>query len=189
MHWALKNGERTTAQPGLRAQCPGCRGEVLAKCGSIVVWHWAHLADDCDTWNEPESAWHLGWKQRFPDDWQEVVLGNHRADVKTPKLVVELQASSISPEEIQARERHYRNMVWLLRGGDFEDNLCIRQRDGYLSFRWKWPRKSWWSAKMPIVIDTRAGLLYVRKLHHETPCGGWGIWISENEFLGRCGLK
>ena len=217
MIWALQNEERVTAEPGGQGECPCCRGDVLAKCGSIVTWHWAHKADDCDTWHEPESEWHIGWKRRFPEDWQEVVVGNHRADVKTPKLVVELQASSISAETIQEREQHYRNMVWLLRGEDFKDNLSIRNpvgkcsqcgtreeiyadldgcwkcggsiqpREGYITFRWRWPRKSWWSAQMPVVIDTGDGLLLVKKLHANTPCGGWGVWITETEFLTRCG--
>lgn len=188
MIWALQNAERVTAEPGGRGECPCCRGDVMAKCGSIVVWHWAHKADDCDPWHEPESEWHIRWKRRFPDDWQEVVIGNHRADVKTPKLVVELQASSISAEEIKEREQHYRNMVWLLRGDDFKDNLWLRQRAGFMSFRWRWPRKSWWSAQMPVVIDTGDGLLLVKKLHANTPCGGWGVWITETEFLTRCGM-
>lgn len=188
MIWALQNAERVTAEPGGLGQCPCCRSDVLAKCGSIVTWHWAHKVDDCDSWYEPESEWHIGWKQRFPDDWQEVVIRNHRADIKTPKLVVELQATSISAEEIKARERHYKNMVWLLRGEDFKANLSLRQRDGFMSFRWRWPRKSWWSAQMPVVIDTGERLLHVKKLYANTPCGGWGVWITETEFLRRCGM-
>lgn len=219
MIWAIQNERRVTAEPGESAQCPCCQSSVMAKCGSIVAWHWAHKADDCDPWHEPESEWHIGWKRKFPSEWQEVVIGNHRADVKTPKLVVELQASSISSEEIQERERHYRNMVWMLRGADFKDNLHIRKpagicsqcgkreqplyspikcwkcggminpRDGFVTFSWRWPRKSWWSARMPMVIDTGDGLLHVKKLHQNTPCGGWGVWITEAEFLTRCGMR
>lgn len=188
MIWALKNSVRVTAKPGEYGECPCCCSKVIAKCGSIVTWHWAHEVNDCDPWHESESAWHIRWKRRFPADWQEVVIGNHRADVKTPKLVVELQASNISAEEIQERERYYRNLVWLLRGEDFQDNLKLRERNDFLTFRWKWPRKSWWSAQMPIVIDTDEGLLLVKKLHANMPCGGWGIWITETEFLTRCGL-
>jgi hypothetical protein len=162
---------------------------VVAKCGDVVCWHWAHTAKDCDPWHEPESEWHLRWKRKFPIEWQEVVIGNHRADVRTPKLVVELQASCISPGEIREREAHYRNMVWLLRGQDFSDNLHLRERNGYLSFRWLWPRKSWWSARSPIVIDLGIKIIHIRKLHADTPCGGWACEISEQQFMARCGFN
>lgn len=187
MIWAIHNNERKLAGPGERGICPCCKGEVMAKCGEIVSWHWAHKADDCDQWHEPESEWHLAWKRKFPAEWQEIVIGNHRADVKTPKLVVELQASCISADEIREREAHYKNMVWLLRGDDFRDNLSLRKREGYLSFRWRWPRKSWWAASAPIVIDLTYGLLHVKKLHAHTPCGGWANEITLHEFMTRCG--
>lgn len=184
---AIKNGERVEARPGARATCPCCGGAVVSKCGSILVWHWAHEKAECDPWYEPESEWHIKWKQRFPVEWQEVVLGCHRADIKTPKLVVELQAGAISPEEIRERERHYGNMVWLLRGEDFSENIDLRKQSGYLSFRWKWPRKSWWEATKPMVIDLPTGMIHVRKLHHNTPCGGWAKKITLEQFMARCG--
>jgi competence protein CoiA len=187
MLWANRDGERVEASPCARANCPCCGGAVIAKCGSIVIWHWAHEAAECDPWYEPESEWHISWKKRFPPAWQEVVVGNHRADIRTPKLVVELQSTGISPEEITERETHYRNMVWLVRGHDFADNISLRQRDGYLSFRWRWPRKSWWAARMPIVIDLPDRMIHVRKLHNNTPCGGWADEITEEQFMMRCG--
>jgi competence protein CoiA len=189
MIWAINNNKRELATPGKRAICPCCGTQVIAKCGEILSWHWSHKSSDCDPWHEPESDWHLKWKRKFPDEWQEVVIGAHRADVKTPKLVIEFQASCISAQEIRQREAHYRNMVWLLRGHDFEDNLSLRNRDGYLSFRWKWPRKSWWAATSPIVIDLSDKLIHVKKLHSNTPCGGWGNEMSEEEFIKRCGSK
>jgi len=190
MHWAMYDGVRRVAGPGARAVCPCCQNEVLAKCGEIIRWHWAHRANDCDTWHEPESEWHLSWKRKFPNEWQEVVIGCHRADVKTPKLVVELQASSLSAGEIRERERHYGSMVWLLRGHSFDSNLDVRltASSGFFTFRWKWPRKSWWYATAPIVIDLLGHLLHVKKLYPDTPCGGWGYRITEEQFMQRCGV-
>lgn len=187
MLWAISNQERVKAFPGARAKCPCCEVGVMAKCGSIVTWHWAHETNECDPWFEPESEWHIRWKQQFPPEWQEVIVGKHRADIKTPKLVIELQASCISPEEIEARERHYRSMLWLLRGDDFADNFSLRKHDGYLSFRWKWPRKSWWAAKMPIVIDFQDGMIKVKKLYGNIPCGGWANEITKKQFMAICG--
>jgi len=72
------------ATPGARSTCPGCGGELVAKCGRIVTWHWAHLAADCDPWSEPESEWHRRWKFWFlshPGVRVEVPMAEHRADV------------------------------------------------------------------------------------------------------------
>jgi hypothetical protein len=87
---------------------------VVAKCGSLVAWHWAHLELDCDPWHEPESDWHRTWKSSFPEDWQEIVCGEHRADIKTPELVIEFQKSHLPLPELKAREAFYRRMVWVL---------------------------------------------------------------------------
>ncbi len=114
MLWAYSCGQKIEAQPGRRAQCPSCCGELVAKCGEHVAWHWAHKSRDCDPWSEPESKWHVEWKRRFPDHWQEVVVGSHRADVQTPHGVIEFQKSAISSAEIREREGFYRRMVWVL---------------------------------------------------------------------------
>jgi len=192
MFWANKDGQRVGAQPGNRGECPCCHGTVLAKCGEIVSWHWAHETNDCDPWYEAESAWHRRWKGFFPDDWQEAVIGRHRADIRTPKFILELQASSISSDEIVEREQFYADhggMLWLLKGADFAENFELRIRDGYFSFRWRWPRQSWWFAKKPIVIDFPAfGLFYIEKIYQHLPCGGWGNELNATEFLNECGL-
>lgn len=119
MLWANQNGEKIQAWPGLRATCPACGGDVVPKCGEIVEWHWAHKARDCDSWGEPESQWHLGWKARFPADWQEVVMGPHRADVRTPRGVIEFQKSAISAAEIREREQFYGKMIWVVDASGF----------------------------------------------------------------------
>src|SRR4051812_12757131 len=78
MKFALVAGERREAQPGLSGICEGCTAAMIAKCGTLKVWHWAHRsAVVCDHWWESETAWHRGWKNLFPESWQEFV---HRAD-------------------------------------------------------------------------------------------------------------
>lgn len=190
MRWATRNETRVEATPNERAICPACKGDVHSKCGGIVTWHWAHrVGDDCDRWYEPESEWHLRWKKCFPDTWQEVVIGEHRADVKTPKFILELQASTISEEEIFEREKFYGEMRWLLKGDEFHENIEMRLRDGYLSFRWKNPRKSWWAAHKSIFIDfPNFGLFRVGKIYPELPCGGWGVDVDAKAFFVECGL-
>lgn len=119
--------EKISPRPGMRALCPSCGGDVLAKCGSIKAWHWSHVAADCDPWSEPETEWHLNWKRRFPPECREVVIGNHRADVRTKNgIVIEFQHSSISVEEIRDREAFYgERMMWVIDGAKFRKNCPI----------------------------------------------------------------
>lgn len=119
--FALVDNRKQLAHPERRGQCPGCDGEVFAKCGEIRIWHWSHAADhDCDPWSEGESEWHLGWKKHAEADRTEVVIERngvkHRADILCiNSAVLELQASSISPAEIREREGFYKYMAWLFR--------------------------------------------------------------------------
>lgn len=155
MIWALKDNQRIEATPETKAVCPVCNGEVISKCGEIKVWHWAHKNfNDCDSWGEEETEWHRAWKNEFPKEQQEVVLLNHRADIQLESgLIIELQNSSISPEEIQEREAFYRDMLWLLNGVKFAKNLLLRVKSNYFTFRWKSPPKSWWLSNKKIFID------------------------------------
>ena len=190
MRIAIQDGNRTMATPAQKADCPTCGSQVISKCGEIKVWHWAHSSLDCDTWSEPESQWHIDWKERFPTDWQEVTIGKHRADVKTPKGVIEFQASSISSYDVRAREDHYQNMVWVLKGSNFKENLEFTKQKGYHSFRWKHPRKTWWDAKKPIYIDMGNGIMFnIKKIHKGVPCGGWGKYLTVDDFMNTYNRK
>lgn len=171
MEWALVNGQRVKAEKsGAIGVCPGCGGEVRAKCGEIVSWHWAHINADCDPWSEPETDWHRKWKGYFPDTWQEVTKPPHRADVAGPDGVLEIQRSGISPAEIREREQFYGRMAWLLNGHDFWKNLEWIKVDGdYHRFRWKHARKTWIEAQRQIFIDTPFGLFRVKAIRD----GSW----------------
>ncbi len=156
MIWAVKNDERIKATREQRkATCSLCDEEVIAKCGEIKIWHWSHKKDFvCDPFGEPETLWHLEWKNYFKGNEQEVIIGKHRADIKTKNgLIIEVQNSPISPEKIIDRENFYKNMIWILNGKTIADNFLIRNKKGILTFRWKNPLKSWWFANKPIYID------------------------------------
>jgi hypothetical protein len=154
MRYALFSGEKTEAFPGARGTCPGCGGETIAKCGALKIWHWAHVGDDCDPWHEPESAWHLGWKNEAPSAQCEVVIGQHRADiVGKDGTVVELQHSAIPPADIAARERFYGRMIWLFDAAPFAENVSLRIRGSYTTFRWRWPRKTHGEITRPLFWD------------------------------------
>jgi len=187
MKWAIKNGQRILATPNNKAECPLCKKEVIAKCGLIKVWHWAHKSNkDCDNWYEPETQWHLEWKNKFPKEQQEVKVGKHRADIKIKDMVIELQNSNLSPKEIIERENYYKNMIWLLNGRKIAKNLELRKKNkSYITFRWKHPPKSWWKAKKPIYLDFGLGffMIHVRKIYSNLPCGGWGHLLTREDFL------
>lgn len=114
MRWAKNNsGDRILAKKNTLGFCPSCGSKLTPKCGEIITNHWSHKSGDCDSWSEPETKWHINWKQLFPEGEQEVVVENHRADIKTNHCVIELQHSSINPETIREREKFYGRMLWI----------------------------------------------------------------------------
>lgn len=186
---ALVDGARISAVPGLRGLCPSCDNRVLSKCGSINIWHWAHIASaDCDTWREEETPWHREWKGRFPIDSVEVVLENHRADVhlQPTKTTIEFQHSPISPEEIFQRELFYGfygPLWWVFDLADTGDRFTFTKRETYHTFRWRHPRRSILTASSPSLWDFgMRGLFHPRKIYHD-PCAGWGTFINRNEWI------
>jgi competence protein CoiA len=122
VRFAMVDDRRIEATPGQTGHCPNCAKPMIAKCGTQVIWHWAHKGVRCDGWWEPETAWHRAWKDQFPAEWQEFVCEGdggerHIADVFTSHgLVIEFQHSRLPPEEQAAREAFYRNMVWVVDG-------------------------------------------------------------------------
>jgi len=124
MKFAIVNGKKEEAQPKAKGTCLHCDSEMVAKCGKVKVWHWAHKGtQSCDPWWESETEWHREWKNQFPNEWQEIshtdsVTGEkHIADVKTPfGLVIEFQHSPIKDEERISREHFYDKMIWVVDG-------------------------------------------------------------------------
>ncbi|WP_051645092.1 competence protein CoiA family protein [Labrenzia sp. DG1229] len=123
MRFALHNDLRIEATPRANGTCPGCGAELIARCGTKKVWHWAHKGQrHCDHWWENETQWHRDWKNNFPAEWQEIAARDehgelHIADIKTPKgLVVEFQHSYIKPEEARTRTKFHQPMFWIVDG-------------------------------------------------------------------------
>ena len=174
MKFALEAGERVEALAGGRGMCPFCKGEVIAKCGSHRVWHWAHRGiRDCDSWAEPETEWHRAWKNNFPAEFQEFAQHDeetgerHIADVRTSHcLVLEFQHSHLNPQERKARERFYGNMLWIVDGArlkrDYPRFVTGRERfrpiiNGYflLAFPEECFPEMWLNSSVPVIFDFR----------------------------------
>ena len=123
MKFAIVDDTRTEATKGVRGICPSCGSELIAKCGVQKVHHWAHKGTrTCDSWWEPETEWHRTWKNNFDLTMQEVIKidpisgERHIADIYLPHndLVIEFQHSPIDIEEINAREKFYKRMIWVI---------------------------------------------------------------------------
>lgn len=132
MQIALFNGQRSTARPKSVGKCQYCGREMIAKCGSVVIWHWAHKSRRrCDPWWENETEWHREWKAKFPLEWQEVIFHaadgeRHIADVLTKDgKVIEFQHSSMPLKELSAREAFYHELVWVVDATPFLSGFHI----------------------------------------------------------------
>jgi len=184
MRYAVDHVEPTQ---GARSTCPSCGAPVIAKCGRVMVWHWAHEANsDCDPWSEPTTEWHLAWQRRVPVECREVVIGPHRADIVLPledgRMVVEIQHSGISIEEIREREEFYGRMIWIFDATEATKagRLTIRkpwmesthmfldaksgehsgeQSAGPYIWEWRRGRSSLRHCKRPVLLDTGDKLL------------------------------
>jgi len=179
------DGAPCEATPGESAYCPGCGDPVIAKCGDVNAWHWAHkIREDCDPWSEPESAWHIDWKNHFPRSNQEVILPPHRADIRTDnRLVIELQHSAISPEVIREREKFYGNMVWVVDAEEFVQNFEIFPHRGYIAFRWKWMRRSWLAAEKQVLLDLRDEMFLFEIVKLNKKGTGYGHLLNKQELI------
>lgn len=182
-----------------RGTCPSCAASVLARTGPIVAPHWAHVAtSDCDPWAEPMTRWHAEWQAHAPIGQTEITIGCHRADVVTADgWIIEIQHSSLSTSDVAAREAHYgKRMVWIwdAREPYDEARLDVRNRNAYVTFRWKHPRKVIGACRRRVLLDLGTEhLLALRSIHTEAPCGGWGHlvqrrvverWISRDAAEG-----
>ena len=52
--------------PGQRATCPYCESVMIAKCGAVLDWHWAHLGTTCQEWEIRDGRGQTHGKQSLP---------------------------------------------------------------------------------------------------------------------------
>jgi competence protein CoiA len=173
MKFALIDNIRTEATKGSKGTCPSCGSELIAKCGSLKIHHWAHKAIlTCDPWWESETEWHRKWKSNFPDKWQEVIMHDeqtsekHIADVRTDHgLVIEFQHSAIKTEERIYREKFYTNIVWIVDGtrlgrdyprflkGKNDLRGTQRKEFFFVDFPDECFPKTWIESAVPVIFD------------------------------------
>lgn len=191
----IDGAKRRPNHKGERATCRDCGGELHAVIPIQNERHWRHRGGDCDAWSEPETAWHVGWKEKFEPNEREVTLRDtqlntfHRADVLCSqpsgrKVVLELQHSSISEEERKAREDFYKKddrlMFWLLhifndrsssRRFSFEMSLAYNK---CFEFRNRTFGHMEWMGRSSQFIDRWKQ----SNAHVFLSCGGWVFYLA-----------
>ena len=186
---------------GATAVCQDCGQPVRAKCGSIVVPHWAHFPrTDTDSFSEGETAWHWCWKALVQVSQREVVLvrngQTHRADLignyyGIQEVVVELQHSPISPEEAEKREQFYGEMIWIFDATPFLGQLNFYKASAcggwpHLCLNWKRERPSIAARKRTTYLDVGGDLLYRLDSNYGKGIGflgQMGTFVAKAEFL------
>lgn len=190
---------RNKAVPHARSSCPNCNTPLIAKCGSIMIWHWAHeTLEHCDDWWEPISEWHLAWQEKVLEECREVRVGHHIADIKLSSgRVVEIQHSSLSVEIMQEREEFYGDMVWIFDGRPFLKSLLINEKiskkgNHYCTFHWRRPRHYIIQCTRQVFIDLGDRVLEVKEFQSRekewqgrayTSWNGWGFFHAKDENL------
>ena len=144
---------------------------LIAKCGNIKIHHWAREVADPDTWHEPETDWHRGWKSIFkPQDTEQTITVSgirHRMDAQAffngTRYAVEFQHSHISPDEIMQREDGYGNMIWIF--DCIGKNLELHgYRNGLVMMHWSRPRESIFWCNSPVLLDLGSHVIQVTSM-------------------------
>lgn len=130
--------------------CKCCDTPMIGKKGTIKQHHYAHKTnEECDSWLWHKTDWHLFWQNLFNKEKQEVIIikgeKKHIADIVSNELVIEIQHSAISHEDITLREQFYGNVIWLLDGNNCTYELCdmVDYHDDKIVYTLAKIKKSW----------------------------------------------
>lgn len=168
MYYALdKNGKRVrinNADVNATYLCPTCGQNLIQRrSGSYVLPHFAHHPSNrskgeytpcVDRWKYDSSEWAQEWQNRFPEENQEVVIGDvkekHRADVCLDNVVIEFQKENITNEKFKEKNSFFNKLgytvIWIFDLRDEFSSGKIRyigkDSDGTKDiFRWDKPKR------------------------------------------------
>ncbi|MCB9841156.1 MAG: hypothetical protein H6809_05870 [Phycisphaeraceae bacterium] len=169
MLYATLDGKRIRPVRGMRATCPTCGEAVEAKCGQIKVHHWAHRSGSACAQSADMCEWHVNWQMQVIPEATEVVLPPRRADLRgNDGVVIELQHSAISTEEIASREAHYGHMVWMF---DATERFSI-WFSGPRAFINLGNNKSLFACRKPVFLDFGEAVIEVERLFTQKTIDG-----------------
>lgn len=115
--------------------CPVCNQKLIAKCGEIMIHHWAHTTKCTIIWNL-ETEWHLTWKDlaELNGCTIETNFGLRIADAAKWNNIYEFQHSNIQVDELINRSEFYsqkRHIVnWIF-------DVSSKFRRGHFNFKYK----------------------------------------------------
>jgi competence CoiA-like predicted nuclease len=107
--------------------CPDCQEPVIYVSRSDRAGaHFRHQVEShcsydgdrtCKMYLNKKSDFHLTWQGLFPKKCLEVVIGSNRVDIyltsSDNNLVIEVQHSPISRQDLIKRENQYPNLWWI----------------------------------------------------------------------------
>lgn len=139
------------ASPELKGICQHCGSGMIAKCGELRRYHWAHKSKrNCDEWQSgKETDWHYNWKKTIGLAFAEKKIIKddkyHIADILIQgeggkdNLIIEFQNSPISQEELMKREDFYgTGLIWVINGTALRDKFIIDKT--FISYEYD----NWW---------------------------------------------
>jgi hypothetical protein len=159
--------------------CQVCDGPLIPKRGSINMHHYAHKSNENCILNHKDlkTPWHLLWQNIMKPEYIECIINKnsrtHIADIKTDlNLVIEVQHSYLSEDEIIERESFYDNMIWILDGTNsvkfdklkteyftMKCNKVLECNNGYSFVKTSY--RFWRNMKKIKYIDTGSNLLRI----------------------------
>jgi hypothetical protein len=118
--------------------CPACEGALVAKCGGVMVHHYAHRKTCTVEGSRTEAMgeWHLSWQNLCLPEYQEITKTRMidgrpvtcRSDIVTSDGgTIEIQHSNISAEKMWRREECHENMIWVV---DARTSRPVRDCEG-----------------------------------------------------------
>lgn len=203
MKYALVNGKKThvrdVARGTLGYDCWYDDFEVKA-CKGLFMQYWKYTTGkpNLPSGYENETEWHAAWKESIRDDCCEVIMGpngEHRADIRTPERVIELQYSPIDIRDVLDRTSFYVNetnerIVWVINVYKARhDKRIVTIQDPADSSRFfiKWIRAKKWVVEICEKTNTNVfldispnatNLILLWKHQGQL----YGKWVSKSHF-------
>lgn len=83
---------------------------LIAKRGNVLKHHFAHYQN---TACSNKTDWHCRWQELFENVEIPFLNSKHIADIVHNGMVIEIQHSNISQNDILSREETYNDMIWI----------------------------------------------------------------------------
>lgn len=204
MKYALVNGKRKSIYDVKKGQlgydCWFQEYQVIACKGHYLQYYkYVNEKPILPEGYENETEWHAVWKKAFKDEYVEVVCGDnneHRADIKTPDHIIEIQRSPISFDAAFKRSEFYcelnnnNKMIWIVNAYDpwYKRRISFEKIGDDLILQWNYQKK--WVVDISGLLSTHVyldlfpnskNLLRIWKHNNRV----YARWESKNYFFDK----